>query len=206
VAVRIIPRDGPVSAILDGDLPETALWILWAAWFVTWWIAALWSDRSVHRPGLLREMKYRAFTIAGVILLFPVSRLPVPARLTLWHARDAVAWTLFAVAGVGLAFSWWARLHLGRLWSSNVTRKSSHHVIDTGPYGLVRHPIYTGVTLAALATALMRGTVPALAGFGLLTLGWYIKARLEEAFLREQIGAEAYDAYARRVPMLVPFI
>jgi protein-S-isoprenylcysteine O-methyltransferase Ste14 len=186
--------------------PERTLWIAWLAWFVTWWMAAVWSDRSVHRPGVLREMRYRAFTIAGVLLLFPVSRLAVPARLTLWHARDTVAWTLFGVVLLGLAFTWWARLHLGRLWSSNVRRKTSHHVIDTGPYGLVRHPIYTGLTLATLATALMRGTVVAVAGFAFLTLGWYIKARLEEAFLREQIGAEPYDAYARRVPMLVPFV
>ena len=51
----------------------------------------------------------------------------------------------------------------------------------------------------------MSGTWPALAGATLLTLGWYVKARLEERFLRAQLGATAYDAYARRVPMLVPF-
>jgi len=62
------------------------------------------------------------------------------------------------------------------------------------------------VIVAGLATAGLRGTGVALAGALLLILGWYLKARLEERFLREQLGREAYDAYASRVPMLLPFI
>jgi protein-S-isoprenylcysteine O-methyltransferase Ste14 len=68
----------------------------------------------------------------------------------------------------------------------------------------VRHPIYTGIILASVATAAMRGTALAWLGFCVMTAGWVIKARLEEAFLREQLGADAYGEYARRVPMLVP--
>ena len=104
----------------------------------------------------------------------------------------------------GLLFTWWARIHLGRLWSSSVTRKADHHVVDTGPYRIVRHPIYTGIILASLATAAMRGTALAWLGACVMTTGWVIKARLEEEFLREQLGAETYAKYARRVPMLVP--
>jgi protein-S-isoprenylcysteine O-methyltransferase Ste14 len=70
----------------------------------------------------------------------------------------------------------------------------------------VRHPIYTGLTLAAIATAMMRGTLAAWLGVAVMTLGWYVKARLEEHFLRDQLGAEAYGDYARRVPMLIPFL
>ena len=110
-----------------------------------------------------------------------------------------------ALCITGFAFAWWARLHLGRLWSAFVTRKADHRIIDTGPYGIVRHPIYTGIILAALALAIVKGTVYAVAGTLLATLGFWIKARLEEGFLREQLGADAYDAYRRRVPMLLPF-
>jgi protein-S-isoprenylcysteine O-methyltransferase Ste14 len=109
-----------------------------------------------------------------------------------------------AVVLAGLLFTWWARVHLGRLWSSSVTRKADHHVVDTGPYGIVRHPIYTGIILASLATAGMRGTALAWLGAGVMTTGWVIKARLEEEFLRDQLGTETYGEYARRVPMLVP--
>jgi protein-S-isoprenylcysteine O-methyltransferase Ste14 len=78
-------------------------------------------------------------------------------------------------------------------------------VVDTGPYGIVRHPIYTGIIVASAATAALRGTVLSWVGACVMTVGWVIKARMEEQFLREQLGAEAYEAYARRVPMLSPF-
>ena len=112
---------------------------------------------------------------------------------------------LWIVALAGLAFTWWARIHLGTLWSGNVTRKPDHHIVDTGPYGLVRHPIYTGLLVALYATALDRGSVLAIAGAAVLTLAFAIKARLEERFLGAELGAETYGGYRRRVPMLVPF-
>jgi protein-S-isoprenylcysteine O-methyltransferase Ste14 len=69
----------------------------------------------------------------------------------------------------------------------------------------VRHPIYTGIITAALATAVVKGTPFAIAGALLMTFGFWIKATLEERFLREHLGPGAYDSYRRRVPMLVPF-
>lgn len=78
-------------------------------------------------------------------------------------------------------------------------------MVDTGPYRLVRHPIYTGIILACFATAVEKTTPLAFAGAAIMSLGWYMKARLEERFLREELGAAPYDAYAARVPMLIPF-
>jgi protein-S-isoprenylcysteine O-methyltransferase Ste14 len=86
-----------------------------------------------------------------------------------------------------------------------VTRKEHHHVVDSGPYAIVRHPIYTGLLLAIIATVLVRATIITLTGSALIAAGIYVKARVEEEFLRQQLG-ESYDAYARRVPMLVPFL
>ena len=106
---------------------------------------------------------------------------------------------MVALCLIGFAFAWWARIHLGQLWSAFVTRKADHHIVDTGPYGIVRHPIYTGIILAAI----VEGTV--YASTILIVLGFWVKARLEEGFLREQLGTEVYDAYRRRVPILVPF-
>jgi protein-S-isoprenylcysteine O-methyltransferase Ste14 len=68
----------------------------------------------------------------------------------------------------------------------------------------VRHPIYTGLIFALLATAAALGTPTGFAGVALMIAGIVMKARLEEKFLREEFGPEIYDAYARRVPMLVP--
>jgi protein-S-isoprenylcysteine O-methyltransferase Ste14 len=106
---------------------------------------------------------------------------------------------------VGFAFCWWARIHLGKLWSGIITRKTDHRIVDTGPYGLVRHPIYTGLLLAILATMVAKGTIIGIAGAAVIATGIYMKARLEERFLRQELGPAAYDEYAGRVPMLVPF-
>jgi protein-S-isoprenylcysteine O-methyltransferase Ste14 len=142
----------------------------------------------------------------GVALLFMPTAWAGPLGATLWPEPDAVKWALVALVVSGFGFCWWARLHLGRLWSGFVTLKEGHRIIDTGPYGLVRHPIYSGVMFAALMTALLKATPASLAGFALLAVGFSMTAKIEEGFLRSQLGPEAYDAYARRVPMLVPRI
>lgn len=183
--------------------PGTAIALLWLIWVVSWAAAAFWADRVEKRAGFQAEAPYRAVLVIGTILFF------IPAHdyvgwLRLWAPDRAEAWICVALIAAGLAFCWWARLHLGRLWSGTVTAKAEHHVVDTGPYGLVRHPIYTGLLLAILATMAAKGTVWGVAGAILLTIGIFMKARLEERFLRGELGG-AYDDYARRVPMLVPF-
>ena len=186
--------------------PFVAMSLLWMAWWLSWLAAAWWRDRATSKPPRRQQVVYRLLAAGGVILLFGPYRHAFESEIVLWRTPDAIGWPLVAVALAGFAFTWWARLHLGRLWSSSVGRKAIHHVVDTGPYGIVRHPIYTGITLAALATAAERGTVAGWAGVAVMTLGWIVKARLEEQFLREELGAAAYDAYAGRVPMLVPFL
>ncbi|QPC92204.1 isoprenylcysteine carboxylmethyltransferase family protein [Mesorhizobium sp. INR15] len=183
--------------------PGTVIVLLWLIWVVTWAAAAFWADRAAKRAGARAEAPYRAVLVLGTILFF------IPAHnyvgwLRLWTPNLAEAWICVALIAVGFAFCWWARVHLGRLWSGTVTAKAEHHVVDTGPYALVRHPIYTGLLLAILATMAAKGTVWGVAGAILLTIGIFMKAKLEERFLRSELGTP-YDDYARRVPMLVPF-
>lgn len=192
--------------------PSKAIYIPWFVWGASWTLAALWANRTVAGAGVARQAPYRLFTIAGFVLLLIafVDRQPPEAIGFLfrrhWNLPLEVQWAMVGLAALGLAFCWWARLHLGRLWSGRITRKEGHRIVDTGPYRLVRHPIYTGILTAALATLAVRGTVHAMLGFALLTIGYWMKARLEERFLREELGPADYDAYAARVPMLVPFI
>jgi protein-S-isoprenylcysteine O-methyltransferase Ste14 len=186
--------------------PLIAIYLIWFAWFVSWFAAAAWSNPTIKRAGWARELFFRSLLIAGYILLFGFIANPYDVRYHLWDTqKDLIGCALVALTVAGLAFAWWARLHLGRLWSSSITRKNEHKIIDSGPYRLVRHPIYTGIIFAVFATALLQGKPSAFLGAALLTLGWFIKARIEERFLREELGPEAYDSYARRVPMLVPF-
>jgi protein-S-isoprenylcysteine O-methyltransferase Ste14 len=165
----------------------------------------MWSSRTESSAGIVQQLPYRLLTILGFLLLFAIKSGRFADLFRLWKLPDPVGWFMVILSLLGFAFAWWARLHLGKLWSAFVTRKADHQIIDTGPYGIVRHPIYTGIILAAFATSILKGTIFALAGALVIFFGFWIKARLEERFLRQQLGAEAYDPYRRRVPMLVPF-
>ena len=186
---------GPALQLID---------YIWLAWILSWLIAAFWQDRAVKRPATSSEILYRVISTIGWCLLFGLGTRLIGGDHQLWALTRSANALVVIVVAFGVAFTWWARLHIGRMWSSSVTRKADHHVVDTGPYGLVRHPIYSGVCLSAIGTAAVRGTLQGCAGTGLLILGFYVKARLEEHFLREQLGP-SYDDYARRVAMLVPF-
>lgn len=182
--------------------PERFITGAWIVWFASWLLAAQWRAPAVKRPGTGQQIAYRLLTALGVILLFGLHRFR--DGIVLWTLDDVAAWSLSAVVILGFLYTWWARIHLGRLWSSSVTRKEDHYVVDTGPYRIVRHPIYTGILAAAIATAIIRGTVSSLLGSAVIILGLFIKARLEERFLRAELGS-AYDDYAQRVSMLVPW-
>ncbi len=184
--------------------PDSAVNLLWIMWVASWLAAAFWSDRAAKRPGLGSEFVNRILTSMGAVLLFG-SRYVDQGAILLWRDTATASWVLVAVAALGFVFCWWGRIHLGRLWSGFVTRKADHRIVDTGPYAIVRHPIYTGIILSVFATAALKGTGVGLLGAALMALGFWIKARLEERFLRQELGAEAYDSYRRRVPMLVPF-
>jgi protein-S-isoprenylcysteine O-methyltransferase Ste14 len=125
--------------------------------------------------------------------------------LRLWHVGWSGAWLCVVLVALGIIFAWWARLYLGRLWSSNITRKTDHRVVDSGPYAIVRHPIYSGLLLSLSATAAVKGTVFGVGGFVFLALGIWIKARTEEQWLTQELGERTYADYRKRVPMLIPF-
>ena len=183
--------------------PLAAMKWLWFAWAISWTIAALWSRRTEARPSATAEYLYRLLTLAGVALLFDLGHFPF-LRQEFWRAPLPLGWALAGLTALAFSFCWWARIHLGTLWSSSVTRKADHRIIDTGPYGVVRHPIYTGIITASATVAIDVATSGALLGVILVVVGFWVKARLEERFLRAELGAEAYDAYSRRTAMLIP--
>jgi protein-S-isoprenylcysteine O-methyltransferase Ste14 len=182
--------------------PGPIIWTLWIGFLVSWLASAAWTARTEKRASAADERGYRIITVLAALLLVVPAR-GYPGRL--WSITLAEAWTCAGLIAAGFAFCWWARLHLGRLWSSRVTRKAEHRVVATGPYGIVRHPIYTGILLAVYATAALMGTVLGLAGAALMTLGFWLKARLEERWLAQELPPGDYAAYRRKVPMLVPF-
>jgi protein-S-isoprenylcysteine O-methyltransferase Ste14 len=187
--------------------PLYATYALWIVWLASWTFAIFWSNRTEKRGGIAAELLFRALLGVGAIFLFafPSSRHGY-GQVQLWRLGDALGWILVAPTAAGLLFAWWARIHLGRLWSDWLTKKTGHHVVDTGPYRLVRHPIYLGLIVAAFATAIEKGTSFALLGAAIMSCAFCTKARREERFLRAELGEDAYGAYARKTPMLVPCV
>jgi protein-S-isoprenylcysteine O-methyltransferase Ste14 len=185
--------------------PDFVIDVGWVVWLASWLAAAAWSDRAAKRPAFKEELLYRTLTVAGALLLFADVDFLHQGPFRRWDLGPGADWVLVAIVLFGFIVTWWARLYLGRLWSSSVTKKAEHRIIDTGPYAIVRHPIYTGIIMAIFATAAQKGAPIGIAGAVLMTLGFQIKAKLEERFLREQLGTDAYDSYRRKVPMLIPF-
>ena len=177
--------------------------VVWFVWAISWFVAAVWSRQTAARARFAQEAPYRLVTVLGVVLLFGFLQFSSVPRG--WDLNDDVLWVLVALTVAGFLFAWWARIHLGALWSGTITRKEGHRVVDTGPYAMVRHPIYTGVLLAMFATAVARGRWEAVIGAALCVLGFWIKARQEEKFVSETLGPD-YAAYRQRVHMLVPYL
>jgi protein-S-isoprenylcysteine O-methyltransferase Ste14 len=174
--------------------PTQLLALIWVGWLISWGVGSFFSGRTEKHVRTWDSRAYRIPILIGAVLLTP------------WHFGNAGIYVLAALTLAGCLFTWWARIHLGRFWSNAITRKEGHRVIDTGPYGLVRHPIYTGLIGAMIATGIAVGTATALLGTALIALGLWQKARMEEGFLTSELGADAYGPYCRRVPMLVPFL
>ena len=184
--------------------PESGLAAVWIAWAISWTAARLWADRVAARASVGRQLVHYVPGVAGGVLLVAGRSARGWPAWTTWRLGAPAGWALLALILLGLLLTWWARIHLGRLWSGTVTRKPGHRIVDTGPYGVVRHPIYSGLLPALAATGVLRGNVVALLGAAILILSLYLKARLEERFLGEFFAAGEYAAYARRVPMLIP--
>ena len=185
--------------------PAQVLELIWIAWLISWIAASFWSARPQKRAATLETWTYRAAMIAGGILLVPWIP-PLLGEKPIWEISYGGAYALAAVMLVGLLLTWWARIYLGPLWSSVISRKEGHKIIDTGPYALMRHPVYTGLIIALLATAAAEGRVTALVGAALVVFGVWLKARTEERFLVAELGAELYASYCRRVSTLIPFL
>jgi protein-S-isoprenylcysteine O-methyltransferase Ste14 len=179
--------------------------LIWIGWFLSWMTASFWSGRTEKRATRWETWIYRAAIFIGAVLMIPWTAQVIGDK-RIWEVSTNVACALIVVMSLGLLLTWLARIHLGRLWSSAITRKEKHRVVDTGPYAFVRHPIYLGIITALAATAAMEATLAALVGATLICSGLWLKARAEERFLMVELGPDDYRSYCRRVPMLIPFL
>ena len=185
------------------DFERALLGIVWLSWMVYWISAAQRTAPNKRMETLLEGASYRIPLAIGVFLMVfwwkPLFRwIPAPGTPSPLAAGTGLALTV-----AGLCFAIWGRLHLGKYWSGRITLKENHRVIQTGPYALVRHPIYSGLILALFGTAITLGTISAFAGFAFMLISFVRKLKIEETWLLSQFRAE-YEAYRKRVKALIP--
>jgi protein-S-isoprenylcysteine O-methyltransferase Ste14 len=183
--------------------PAAVLSVLWIAWLLVWAVAAMTTGRTVVRQSMGSRLAHSIFIWGGAILLFTDSPSLGALGRQMLPGRVWPGWTGVVVAGIGLGFTGWARVHLGRLWSATVTLKEEHAIIRTGPYAVTRHPIYSGLLLALAGSVVVRGTPASLIGCVLIAVGVMVKVRQEETLLLQHFG-DGYRGYQAAVPALVP--
>lgn len=178
----------------------STLWaILWLVWMAAW----LRTKQTQQRANFGSRLLYGIPVIVAFYLLFNDH---IPFAWLRWRMFPRNSWVgglavLLTAAGIALAI--WARFYIGENWSSAVSIKVGHELIRTGPYAWVRHPIYSGLLLAMFGTALARRQPRGLVALAILWLGFWIKSRMEEGFMRKTFGHE-YQEYSRTTGALVP--
>lgn len=183
-----------------GSVVVGACWILvalvWSAGFVVNLLSA---------PPVTRRRNWWVGWVALVALMVVVIRRFIPSAV--WRALTYRAAWLDIVGVVvllsGTAFTLWARLHLGKMWTGTVTIKKDHQLHTDGPYAITRHPIYTGLLVMLGGTAMIEGLGPWLILFVLVSLFMLLKIRSEEMLLSAEFSGD-YAAYKATVPRLIP--
>ena len=180
---------------------------LWITFCLIWMIAALRTKPTQQRADQAARLAYGIPALAAFLLMFvnsdavPLFWLAGP----MFRRNSVLAAIGVALTAMGIAFAVWARAYIGRNWSSAVTIKVGHRLVRTGPYAWVRHPIYTGILLGMLGTALVRRQPRGFIAFLLLWLAFLVKSRMEERFMRQAFGSE-YEDYSHTTGALVPRI
>jgi protein-S-isoprenylcysteine O-methyltransferase Ste14 len=178
---------------------------MWVSYSAYWWA----MSKDVKETERQEAASSRLTRLALIICAFALLWLPsVPlALLNRRFLPDGIwcFWSGAAITAGGLLFSVWGRRYLGKNWSQAVTLKEDHELVTSGPYALVRHPIYTGLLLGFLGCAVARGEWRGLLAVALVFLALWRKLRLEEEWMRAHFG-DSYAAYSRHVAALVPHI
>ena len=185
--------------------PNRYVGTAWIALLIVWVVAAFSTkktERSASQGSRLIEL---CLLVPAFSLLFERAVRFGPLAMRVIPESRPFQWTGVAIAIAGIAFAMWARFYLGGNWSAIAGVKRDHSLVRSGPYSVVRHPIYSGIIVAMLGTALVSGALGCFVALPLTIVAWRRKSLIEEGFMREQFGAE-YQRYMREVKALVPFV
>jgi protein-S-isoprenylcysteine O-methyltransferase Ste14 len=184
-----------------------AIFACWDIFILFWLINMFTNKRTVHRESAASRLAYTIPFLFAFWLMFGIAfrRRLHPFALVVLPRSTGLDILALGITVLGLCLAIWARVTLGKNWSGSVTYKENHELIIRGPYAFVRHPIYSGMLLMFLGTALATGTVGSLLAFPILFVSFWIKYRQEEALMIEHFGNQYLD-YMKHVRALIPFV
>ena len=176
----------------------------WMAFVVYWLSAARQVKRPrVRQPAWRRVIGYAGMVVVALLLVgTPVPELPILGLRVFPHGTLA-GWAGAGLCVAGLCFAIWARLTIADNWSADVQIKEGHELVTTGPYRLVRHPIYAGIVTMLAGTWMLAGSLGSLIGIALGFVAVWRKLHMEENYMRREFPGE-YPQYAARVKRLIP--
>jgi len=185
-------------------LPLVISIVTWWIFFFYWLLSALKVKRTVEREGVVPRLVVLLTAGLGAVLLFGSIGNPAsPLRLVPQTRVADFAGDACSILGISILI--WARRTIGRNWSGTITLKEGHELVQSGPYRLVRHPIYTGYFLMYLGTAIVVGKTVGFIGFGMTIVGFWYKLRREEALMSRHFG-KLYTDYKSRVRAVIPWV
>ena len=184
--------------------PLLASFGLWIA-FTFYWSRASIGDSTIARSESRGSRFIHEVLVNMAFLLLFLQLFP---HITGFALRLLPASWILTTAGLVLQIAMfilaiWARLHLGRHWRGVIAILGNHQLIRSGPYRLVRHPIYTAILGMFVATAMVSGGLYALLGVVFATVAYWRKVRIEEHYLHQAFGEE-YAEYSRITRALIP--
>lgn len=190
-----------------GDFYRDFFYGIWSLLIVFWLVSARNVKVTARRQATLpRLLNLTLLYGAAALLASPY----IPAAWLVVRVLPGSHWQLWCALGAiltsaGILFIAWARIHLGRNWSGVAAVKVDHELITSGPYRWVRHPIYSGLALAFIGTAIADGQWRGVLAVALALIAFAQRIVVEERFMRERFGS-VYDTYAQRVRALIPGI
>jgi protein-S-isoprenylcysteine O-methyltransferase Ste14 len=168
------------------SLPADIIRACWILFSVIWLLSAVSTKRSIYRESRAQRLRYSILLVLAFLLLSRGPRWPYPFNVRIISVTATVHWMAGILCIAGLAFCVWARATLGRNWSGTITLKEGHTLIERGPYQLVRHPIYTGLLVMFLATAIAFGHLGGLVAVILAFASFWIKLSEEEKLMLQR--------------------
>jgi len=175
----------------------------WIVFVLYWIVSAIRTRDTLQTESFASRYAILLIEVAGFVLLFRHSAGIGFLGNRFMHRTlaSAIVGSILTWMGIGLAI--WARYHLAEYWSARITIKEDHQLIRTGPYTRLRHPIYSGIVLAAIGSAVVIDQWRCVLGVCLVLMGYCIKARKEETMLTQQFG-DAFREHQKQAGFLIP--